>query len=76
MTEKKRIQFQNVRMMVTAKFQDDPSIIKNESLRFSADLGQDLNRGFLMSHADKVYKWWDVVDAKLINSFVDSTEQL
>lgn len=74
MTENKIKEFQNVRMMVTAKFQDDPSIIKNQSLRFSADLGQDLNRDFLMSHADKVFKWWDIVDVKLINSFVDSTE--
>ena len=74
MTESKRIEFQNVRMMVTAKFQDDPSIIKTETLRFSADLGQDLNRDFLMSHADEVFKWWNIVDVKLINSFVDSTE--
>lgn len=74
MIKNNRIEFQNVTMLVVAKFQDDPSVIKSERLRFTADLNQKLDDDFLMSHADKVFKWWDILDVELINSFVDSTE--
>ena len=70
----KIIKFQNATMLVVAKFQDDPSVVKSERLRFTADLNQKLDHDFLMSHADKVFKWWDILDVELINSFVDSTE--
>lgn len=74
MIKNNRIEFQNATMLVVAKFQDDPSVVKSERLRFTADLNQKLDHDFLMSHADKVFKWWDILDVELINSFVDSTE--
>lgn len=74
MIKNNRIEFQNAIMLVVAKFQDDPSVIKSERLRFTADLNQKLDHDFLMSHAEKVFKWWDILDVELINSFVDSTE--
>lgn len=74
MIKNKTIEFQNATMLVVAKFQDDSSVVKSERLRFTADLNQELDHDFLMSHADKVFKWWDILDVELINSFVDSTE--
>ena len=71
----RRVEFQNVTIELTKRFQDDPSIIKRQRLRFSADLDQELNHAFLMSHADKVFKWWDILDVELVHSFVDSTDQ-
>ena len=74
MIKNKTIEFQNATMLVVAKFQDDSSVVKSERLRFTADLNQKLDHDFLMSHADKVFKWWEILDVELINSFVDSTE--
>lgn len=70
----KTVRFQTVIIKVVKRFQDDPSLIKSQRLRFTADLDQKLDHNFLMSHADKVFKWWDILDVELINSFVDSTE--
>lgn len=70
-----RVEFINAIMEVTKRFQDDPSVIRTERLRFSADLDQELDRAFLMSHAERVFKFWDILDVELINSYVDSTEQ-
>ena len=71
----RRVEFQNVQIRVTKRFQDDPSVVKTEGLRFSADLDQKLDREFLMAHADMVFKFWDILDVELVHSFVDSTEQ-
>jgi len=71
----RKVEFLNVTMQVTKRFQDDPSIVKTERLRFSADLDQELNHAFLKSHADMVFKWWDILDVELVHSFVDSTDQ-
>lgn len=70
-----KVEFINATMEVTKRFQDDPSVVRTERLRFSADLDQELDRAFLMSHADMVFKFWDILDVELINSYVDSTEQ-
>lgn len=71
----RRVEFINATMEVTKRFQDDPSVVKTERLRFSADLDQELNHAFLMSHADMVFKFWDILNVKLIHSYVDSTDQ-
>ena len=71
----RKVEFLNVTMQVTKRLQDDPSKIETTRLRFSADLDQKLDHEFLMSHADKVFKWWDILDVELVHSFVDSTEQ-
>lgn len=74
-TPTRKVEFQNVTMLVVKRFQDDPSIIKTESLRFSADLDQELDHAFLKSHADMVFKFWDILDVELTHSFIDSTDQ-
>lgn len=71
----RRVEFLNVTMQVTKRFQDDPSVVETSRLRFSADLDQKLDHAFLMSHADMVFKFWDILDVELINSYVDSTDQ-
>ncbi len=71
----RKVEFLNVIMQVTKRFQDDPSIVKTERLRFSADLDQELDHAFLKSHADMVFKFWDILDVELVHSFVDSTDQ-
>ncbi len=71
----RRVEFQNVHIRVTKRFQDDHSVVKTEGLRFSADLDQELTHDFLMAHADMVFKFWDILDVELVHSFVDSTEQ-
>lgn len=71
----RRVEFQNVQINVTKRFQDDPSVVKTEGLRFSADLDQELTHDFLMAHADMVFKFWDILDVELVHSFVDSTDQ-
>ena len=71
----RRVEFQNVTIQVTKRFQDDPSIVNTQRLRFSADLDQELDHAFLKSHADMVFKWWDILDVELVHSFVDSTDQ-
>ena len=71
----RRVEFQNVTMQVTKRFQDDPSVVETSRLRFSADLDQKLDHAFLMAHADMVFKFWDILDVELINSYVDSTDQ-
>ena len=71
----RRVEFQNVTMEVTKRFQDDPSVQQTTRLRFSADLDQELSHDFLMDHADKVFKWWDILNVELVHSFVDSTDQ-
>lgn len=71
----RRVEFQNVTIQVTKRFQDDPSIVNTQRLRFSADLDQELDHTFLKSHADMVFKWWDILDVELVHSFVDSTDQ-
>lgn len=71
----RKVEFLNVMIQVTKRFQDDPSVVETSRLRFSADLDQELDREFLMAHANMVYKWWDILDVELINSYVDSTDQ-
>ena len=71
----RKFDFLNVTMEVTKRFQDDPSVVETTRLRFSADLDQELNHAFLKSHADMVFKWWDILDVELVHSFVDSTDQ-
>lgn len=71
----RKVEFLNVIMQVTKRFQDDPSIVKTERLRFSANLDQELDHAFLKSHADMVFKFWDILDVELVHSFVDSTDQ-
>lgn len=71
----RRVEFLNVTMQVTKKFQDDPSVVETSRLRFSADLDQKLDHAFLMAHADMVFKFWDILDVELVHSFIDSTEQ-
>ena len=71
----RRVEFQNVQIRVTKRFQDDPSVVETSRLRFSADLDQKLDHAFLMAHADMVFKFWDILDVELVHSFIDSTEQ-
>jgi len=71
----RRVEFQNVTIQVTKRFQDDPSVVNTQRLRFSADLDQKLDHAFLMAHADMVFKFWDILDVELVHSFVDSTDQ-
>ena len=71
----RRVEFQMVLVQVTARFQDDPSVVKTERLRFSADLDQELTHAFLVEQADYAFKFWDILDVELVHSFVDSTEQ-
>lgn len=71
----RKVEFQNVTMELTKRFQDDPSVVKTQRLRFSADLDQKLDHAFLKSHAERVFKFWDILDVELVNSFVDSTDQ-
>ena len=71
----RKVDFLNVTMEVTKRFQDDPSVVETTRLRFSADLNQKLDHAFLMSHADMVFKFWDILDVELVHSFVDSTDQ-
>ena len=70
----RRVEFLNVTMQVTKRFQDDPSIVQTKRLRFTADLDQVLDHSFLMAHASKVYKWWDILDVELVGSSIDSIE--
>ena len=71
----RRVEFQMVLVQVTARFQDDPSVVKTERLRFSADLDQELTHAFLVEQADYAFKFWDILDVELVHSFVDSTDQ-
>ena len=71
----RRVEFQNVQIKVTARFQDDPSVVKTEGLRFTADMGQELTHEFLVEQADFAFKWWDILDVELVNSYTDSCEQ-
>ena len=71
----RKVEFINATMELTKRFQDDPSEVETSRLRFSADLDQELDRAFLMSHAEMVFKFWDILDVELINSYVDSTDQ-
>ena len=71
----RKVDFLNVTMEVTKRFQDDPSVVETTRLRFSADLDQELDHDFLMAHADMVFKFWDILDVELVHSFVDSTDQ-
>lgn len=71
----RKVEFINATMEVTRRFQEDPNKVETSRLRFSAQLDQELDREFLMAHANMVYKWWDILDVKLINSYVDSTDQ-
>ena len=71
----RRVEFLNVMIQVTKRFQDDPSVVETSRLRFSADLDQKLDHAFLMDHADMVFKFWDILDVELVNSYVDSTDQ-
>ena len=71
----RRVEFQNVQIKVTARFQDDPSVVKTEGLRFTADMGQELTHEFLVKQADFAFKWWDILDVELVNSYTDSCEQ-
>ena len=43
----RKVEFQNVTMELTKRFQDDPSVVKTQRLRFSADLDQKLDHAFL-----------------------------
>ena len=71
----RRVEFQNVSVRVTARSQNDPSVIVTERLRFTADLDQELTHQFLWENADFAFQWWDVLDVELINSYPDFTEQ-
>ena len=71
----RKVEFLNVMIEVTKRFQDDSSVVETSRLRFSADLDQKLDHAFLKSHAQRVYKFWDILDVELINSYVDSTDQ-
>lgn len=68
----RKVKFISGIMQVTAKFKGKT---KTERLRFIADLEQELDHSFLMGQADRALKWWDIVDVKLIHSYVDSTDQ-
>ncbi len=68
----RKVKFISGIMQVTAKFKGKT---KTERLRFTADLEQELDHSFLMDQADSALKWWDIVDVKLIHSYVDSTDQ-
>lgn len=70
----KTLKFQSAVMQITKRFQDDPSIVQTKRLRFTADLDQVLDHSFLMAHASKVYKWWDILDVELVGSSIDSIE--
>ena len=70
----KTLKFQSAVMQITKRFQDDPSIVQTKRLRFTADLDQVLDHSFLMAHASKVFKWWDILDVELVGSVIDSTE--
>ena len=69
------VEFQNVQINVTARFQDDPSVVKTEGLRFTADMDQELTHKFLVDQADFAFKWWDILDVELVNAYTDSCEQ-
>tara|TARA_Y100000401_G_scaffold112112_1_gene111139 strand:- start:22 stop:279 length:258 start_codon:yes stop_codon:yes gene_type:complete len=71
----RRVEFQNVTIRVTARSQNDPSVVVTERLRFTADLNQELTHQFLWDNADFAFQWWDILDVEFVNSFVDSTEQ-
>ena len=71
----RRVEFQNVSVRVTARSQNDPSVIVTERLRFTCDLDQELTHEFLWENAVFAFQWWDVLDVEFLNSFVDSTEQ-
>lgn len=70
----KTLKFQSAVMQITKRFQDDPSIVQTKRLRFTADLDQVLDHSFLMAHASKVFKWWDILDVELVGSSIDSIE--
>ena len=71
----RRVEFQNVSVRVTARSQNDPSVIVTERLRFTADLDQELTHEFLWENANFAFQWWDILNVELVNAYVDSTEQ-
>ena len=71
----RRVEFQNVSVRVTARFQQDPSVVVTEGLRFTADLDQELTHEFLWENANFAFQWWDVLNVEFVNAYVDSTEQ-
>jgi len=71
----RRVEFQNVSVRVTARSQNDPSVVVNERLRFTADLDQELTHEFLWENASFAFQWWDVLDVEFLNSYVDFTDQ-
>lgn len=71
----RKVYFKNVTIEVRRRFQEDPKLIQTSRLRFSTSMDQTLDNDFLKSHADMVYKWWDILDVELIHSYTDFTDQ-
>tara|TARA_A200000159_G_C7294061_1_gene327051 strand:- start:855 stop:1112 length:258 start_codon:yes stop_codon:yes gene_type:complete len=71
----RQVYFKNVTIEVRRRFQEDPKLIQTSRLRFSAPMDQTLDNDFLKSHADMVYKWWDILDVELVHSYTDFTDQ-
>ncbi len=71
----RKVYFKNVTIEVRRRFQEDPKLIKTSRLRFSASMDQALDNDFLKSHADMVYKWWDILNVELVHSYTDLTDQ-
>lgn len=72
----KIVKFHNILLKVTASFKEDPSHIVTERMRASASIDKIVDADLMLAKAQESFCNWNVLNVELINTFVDSTEQL
>ena len=72
----KIVKFHNILLKVKASFKEDPSHIVTERMRASASIDKIVDADLMLAKAQESFCHWNVLNVELINTFVDSTEQL
>jgi hypothetical protein len=72
----KIIKFHNILLRVTASFKDDSTHVVTERMRASASIDKVVDADLMLAKAQESFCNWNVLNVELINTFVDSTEQL
>lgn len=72
----KIVKFHNILLKVKASFKEDPSHIVTERMRASASIDKIVDADLMLAKAQESFCNWNVLNVELINTFVDSTEQL